>query len=103
MVAAMKWIITNLRNTFKSTAIGVVIPPPKNAEDGMEIRGDLMIQVCELLHVPYVDMREYISISDLGSDTVHLGTGAGKYGAAEASLILRICQYGDTLYPGTTD
>lgn len=103
MVAAMKWIITNLRNTFKSTAIGVVIPPPKNAEDGMEIRGDLMVQVCELLHVPYVDMREYISISDLGSDTVHLGTGAGKYGAAEASLILRICQYGDTLYPGTTD
>ena len=103
MVAVMKWIITNLRNTFKSTAIGVIIPPPKNTEDGMEVRGDLMIQVCELLHVPYVDMREYISISDLGSDTVHLGTGAGKYGAAEASLILRICHYGDTLYPGTTD
>lgn len=103
MVAAMKWIITNLRNTFKSTAIGVIIPPPKGTEDGMKTRGDLMIQVCELLHVPYVDMREYISISDLGSDTVHLGTGAGKYGAAEASLILRICQYGDTLYPGTTD
>lgn len=103
MVAAMKWIITNLRNTFKSTAIGVIIPPPKGTEDGMKNRGDLMIQVCELLHVPYVDMREYISISDLGSDTVHLGTGAGKYGAAEASLILRICHYGDTLYPGTTD
>ena len=103
MVAAMKWIITNLRNTFKNTAIGVIIPPPKNAEDGMKVRGDLMVQVCELLHVPYVDMREYISISDLGSDTVHLGAGAGKYGAAEASLILRICQYGDTLYPGTTD
>ena len=103
MVAAMKWIITNLRNTFKSTAIGVIIPPPKGTEDGMKTRGDLMIQVCELLHVPYVDMREYISISDLGSDTVHLGKGAGKYGAAEASLILRICQYGDTLYPGTTD
>ena len=103
MVAAMKWIITNLRNTFKKTAIGVIIPPPKNTEDGMKTRGDLMIQVCELLHVPYVDMREYISISDLGSDTVHLGKGAGKYGAAEASLILRICQYGDTLYPGTTD
>lgn len=103
MVAAMKWIITNLRNTFKSTAIGVVIPPPKNTEDGMETRGDLMVQVCELLHVPYVDMRQYVSISDLGNDTVHLGTGAGKYGAAEASLILRICQYGDTLYPGTTD
>ena len=102
MVAAMKWIITNLRNTFKSTAIGVIIPPPKGTEDGMKTRGDLMIQVCELLHVPYVDMREYISISDLGSDTVHLGTGAGKYGAAEASLILRICHYGDTLYPGTT-
>ena len=103
MVAAMKWIITNLRNTFKSTAIGVIIPPPKHEEDGMEVRGDLMVQVCELLHVPYVDMREYISISDLGSDTIHLGTGAGKYGAAEASLILRICPYGDTLYPGATD
>lgn len=103
MVAAMKWIITNLRSTFKSTAIGVIIPPPKGTEDGMKTRGDLMIQVCEVLHVPYVDMREYISISDLGSDTVHLGEGAGKYGAAEASLILRICQYGDTLYPGTTD
>ena len=103
MVAVMKWIITNLRNTFKSTAIGVIIPPPKNTEDGMDNRGDLMVQVCELLHVPYVDMREYISISDLGGDTVHLGTGAGKYGAAEASLILRICHYGDTLYPGTTD
>lgn len=103
MVAAMKWIITNLRNTFKSTAIGVIIPPPKGTEDGMKTRGDLMIQVCELLHVPYVDMRQYVSISDLDSDTVHLGTGAGKYGAAEASLILRICPYGDTLYPGTTN
>ena len=47
---------------------------------GMKIRGDLMVQVCELLHVPYVDMREYISISDLGGDHVHLGTGDGKYG-----------------------
>lgn len=103
MVAAMKWIITNLRTTFKNTAIGVIIPPPKNAEDGMKVRGDLMVQVCELLHVPYVDMREYISISDLGGDHVHLGTGAGKYGAAEASLIMRICQYGDTLYPGNSE
>lgn len=103
MIAAMKWVITNLRNTFKSTTIGVIIPPPKHAEDGMEVRGNLMVQVCELLHVPYVDMREYISISDLGSDHIHLGTGAGKYGAAEASLILRICQYGDTLYPGNSE
>lgn len=103
MVAAMKWIITNLRNAFKNTSIGVIIPPPKNTEDGMQTRGDLMIQVCELLHVPYVDMRQYISISDLGGDTVHLGTGAGKYGAAEASLIMRICQYGDTLYPGNSE
>lgn len=103
MVAAMKWIITNLRNTFKNTSIGVIIPPPKNTEDGMKTKGDLMIQVCELLHVPFVDMRQYVSISDLGSDTVHLGTGAGKYGAAEASLIMRICQYGDTLYPGNSE
>ena len=103
MVAAMKWIITNLRNTFKSTAIGVIIPPPKGTEDGMKTRGDLMVQVCELLHVPYVDMREYISISDLNSDATHLGSGSRKYGAAEASLILRICPYGDTLYPGATD
>lgn len=103
MVAAMKWIITNLRNTFKNTSIGVIIPPPKNTEDGMKTKGDLMIQVCELLHVPFVDMRQYVSISDLGGDTVHLGTGAGKYGAAEASLIMRICQYGDTLYPGNSE
>lgn len=103
MVAAMKWIITNLRNTFKNTSVGVIIPPPKNTDDGIKIKGDLMIQVCELLHVPYVDMREYISISDLGGDHVHLGTGAGKYGTAEASLIMRICQYGDTLYPGTIE
>lgn len=103
MVAAMKWIITNLRNTFKNTSIGVIIPPPKNTEDGMKTKGDLMVQVCELLHVPFVDMRQYVSISDLGSDTVHLGTGAGKYGAVEASLILRICQYGDTLYPDNSE
>ena len=103
MVAAMKWIITNLRNTFKNTAIGIIIPPPKGTEGGMKTRGDLMIQVCELLHVPYVDMRQYVSISDLGGDAVHLGTGANKYGAAEASLIMRICPYGDTLYPGTTN
>ena len=69
----------------------------------MKTKGDLMIQVCELLHVPFVDMRQYVSISDLGGDTVHLGTGAGKYGAAEASLIMRICQYGDTLYPGNSE
>lgn len=100
MVAAMKWIITNLHNTFKKTAIGVIIPPPKNTEDGMKEKGDLMIQVCEQLHVPYKDMRNYISISDLGSDAVHLGTGSDKYGAAEASLVLDICPYGDTLYPG---
>lgn len=103
MVASMKWIITNLRNTFQKTSIGVIIPPPKNTEDGMKERGDLMIQVCELLHVPYVDMRQYISISDLGGDKVHLGTGSNKYGSAEASLILRICHYGDTLYPGTNN
>lgn len=103
MVAAMKWIITNLRNTFKNTSIGVIIPPPKNTDDGMKIKGDLMIQVCKLLHVPYVDMREYISISDLDGDQVHLGTGAGKYGAAEANLIMRICQYGDALYPGNSE
>lgn len=103
MVAAMKWIITNLRSTFKKTAIGVIIPPPKNTEDGMKEKGDLMIQVCEQLHVPYKDMRNYISISDLGSDAIHLGTGADKYGAAEASFILDICPYGDILYPGTTD
>lgn len=32
------------------------------------------------------------------------GSGTpGKDGAAEASLIMRICQYGDTLYPGNSE
>lgn len=98
MVAAMKWCITQLRTTFPKSAIGIVIPPPKFTDEGMKERGDLMIQVCELLHVPYVDMRRYLSIADIGGDQVHLGAGgAVKYGAAEAKLILEICPYGDPL------
>ena len=54
-----------------------------------------MIEVCQLLHVPYVDMRERLTVEDLQTDGVHLGAGgAAKYGAAEAELILRICPYG---------
>ena len=97
MVAAMKWCITQLRNTFKKTAIGVIIPPPKNTNDGMKEKGDLMIQVCEQMHVPYADMRKYLSIDDMSSDGVHLGYGKNKYGAVEAKLILDICPYGDPL------
>lgn len=97
MVAAMKWCITQLRTTFRYSAIGVIIPPPKNSNEGMKERGDLMIQVCQLLHVPYVDMREYLSMDDMASDGVHLGYGANKYGAAEAKLILDICPYSDPL------
>lgn len=94
MVAAMKWCITQLRTTFRYSAIGVIIPPPKNSNEGMKTRGDLMISVCEQLHVPYVDMRKYLSMDDMSSDGVHLGYGADKYGTAEAKLILEICPYG---------
>lgn len=97
MVSAMKWCITQLRTTFRYSAIGVIIPPPKTTNEGMKEKGDLMIDVCKLLHVPYVDMREYLSMDDMGSDGVHLGYGAIKYGAAEAKLILDICPYGDPL------
>lgn len=97
MVAAMKWCINQLRTTFRYSAIGVIIPPPKNTNEGMKEKGDLMIEVCKLLHVPYVDMREYLSMDDMSSDLVHLGYGANKYGAAEAKLILDICPYGEPL------
>lgn len=97
MVAAMKWCINQLRTTFRYSAIGIIIPPPKNANEGMKEKGDLMIEVCKQLHVPYVDMRKYLSMDDMSSDGVHLGYGADKYGAAEAKLILDICPYGDPL------
>lgn len=97
MVGAMKWCINQLRTTFRYSTIGIIIPPPKNTNDGMKEKGDLMIEVCKLLHVPYVDMREYLSMDDMSSDGVHLGYGANKYGAAEAKLILDICPYGEPL------
>lgn len=98
MVGAMKWCITQLRTTFPKSAIGIIIPPPKNTNDGMKEKGDLMIQVCEQMRVPYVDMRMYLSMSDISSDLVHLGTGGVvKYGSAEAKLILDICPYGEPL------
>lgn len=98
MVAAMKWCITQLRTAFPNSAVGVIIPPPKHTDEGMKERGDLMVDVCHLLHVPYVDMREHLTVNDLGADKIHLGTGgAVKYGAAEAELILRICPYGAAL------
>jgi lysophospholipase L1-like esterase len=98
MAAAMKWCITQLRTAFPKSAVGLIIPPPKNTNDGMKDRGDLMIEVCRLLHVPYVDMRERLTVADLQADGVHLAPGgANKYGAAEAELILRICPYGEVL------
>lgn len=94
MVAAMKWCIGQLRAAFPRSAIGIIIPPPVYTNDGMQARGDLMIEVCQLLHVPYVDMRQRLTVEDLQADGVHLGAGgAAKYGAAEAELILRICPY----------
>lgn len=97
MVSAMKWCINQLRQTFRYSAIGIIIPPPKTTNEGMKEKGDLMIQVCEQLHVPYVDMRKLLSMDDMSGDGIHLGYGANKYGAAEAKLILDICPYGDPL------
>ena len=97
MVSAMKWCISQLRTTFRYSAIGVIIPPPKGTNEGMKEKGDLMIQVCEQMHVPYKDMRKYLSMDDMSGDTVHLGYGADKYGSAEAQLILDICPYGEPL------
>lgn len=98
MVSAMRWCIKHLREAFPKSAIGIIIPPPKLTNDGMKARGDLMIAVCELEHVPYVDMRQRLTVADLAEDGVHLApAGARKYGAAEAELILRICPYGDPL------
>lgn len=98
MVAAMKWCITQLRAAFPLSAIGIIIPPPKHTNGGMAARGDLMIEVCNLLHVPYTDMRTVLDISQMASDGIHLNQhSASKYGAAEAELILRICPYGEAL------
>lgn len=98
MAAAMKWCIGQLRTAFPKSSIGIIIPPPTYTNGGMKERGDLMIEVCQLLHVPYVDMRERLTVEDLQADGVHLTAGgAAKYGAAEAELILRICPYGEAL------
>lgn len=94
---AMKWCIEQLRATFPKSAIGIVIPPPKMSETDMDAQADIMIQLCEKLHVPYIDMRKYLSIVDMSSDLVHLGYGIEKYGSAEAKLILDICPYGEPL------
>ena len=97
MVGAMKWCVTQLRETFRKSAIGIIIPPPKVQLNAIDEKADLMIEVCELLHVPYVDMRNYVSFDDLQSDKVHLGYGTNKYGSAEAKLIIDICPYGEPL------
>ena len=98
MVAAMKWCITQLRTVFPKSAIGVIIPPPRYTNEDLDPKADLMVQVCELLCVPYVDMRKVISIEEMMGDNVHLdGDSALKYGAAEAKLILDICPYGDPI------
>lgn len=98
LVAAMKWCITQLRTAFPKSAIGIIIPPPRFTNEGLNARADLMIRVCEQLHVPYVDMRKVLTIEEMMSDNVHLDSDSAlKYGAAEAKLILDICPYGDPL------
>lgn len=99
---AMKWCIEQLRTTFPNTAVGVIIPPPSsNQGTSLDEKANTMIEVCESMNVPYVDMRKYISTGDL-SDGTHLSTsGSKKYGAAEAKLILDICLYSDTLSQST--
>ena len=95
---AMKWCIEQLRTAFPSSAIGVIIPPPSsNQGTSLDEKANAMIEVCEKMNVPYADMRNYISTSDL-SDGTHLNTGGSKkYGCAEAKLILDICPYGEPL------
>ena len=98
LVAAMKWCIGQLRAAFPKSAIGIIIPPPRYTNEGLNTLADLMVQVCQLLHVPYTDMREVLDISQMMSDGVHLNQhSAPKYGAAEAELILRICPQGEPL------
>ena len=94
----MKWCIEQLRTAFPSSAIGVIIPPPSsNQGTSLDEKANAMIEVCEKMNVPYADMRNYISTSDL-SDGTHLNTGGSKkYGCAEAKLILDICPYGEPL------
>ena len=95
---AMKWCIEQLRTAFPNTVIGVIVPPPSsNQGTSLDEKANAMINVCEKMNVPYVDMRKYIFTSDL-SDGTHLNTGgAKKYGCAEAKLILDICPYGEPL------
>lgn len=98
MVAAMKWCVGQIRAAFPKTAIGVIIPPPSYTNEQLDPKADLMVQVCELLCVPYVDMRKVLTIEEMMSDNVHLDSDSAlKYGAAEAELILRICSYGPAL------
>lgn len=95
---AMKWCIEQLRTAFPNTVVGVIVPPPSsNQGTSLDEKADAMIDVCEKMNVPYVDMRKYISTKDL-SDGTHLNvSGSKKYGSAEAKLILDICPYGEPL------
>lgn len=95
---AMKWCLEQLRTTFPNTVVGVIIPPPSSNQGTLlDEKANAMIKVCEKMNVPYIDMRKYISTSDL-SDGTHLNVGGSKkYGTAEAKLILDICPYGDPL------
>lgn len=98
MVAAMKWCVGQIRTAFPKTAIGIIIPPPSYTNELLDPKADLMVQVCELLCVPYMDMRKVLTIEEMMGDNVHLDSDSAlKYGAAEAELILRICSYGPAL------
>lgn len=101
MVAVMKWAINSIRETYPFTGLGIIIPPDGASAMSGGSKADLMIEVCKLMRVPYLDLYYSSNIiannnvsGGLGNDQVHLYTyGRNRYASALGQFIEKICPY----------
>lgn len=99
MVAVMKWAINTIRSNFPDAGLGILIPPEGVSGMNGDTKADLMIDVCKLMRVPYLDMYyggNIIQNNDvtggLGSDQVHLYRyGRDRYASALLPFVQRLC------------
>ena len=101
MVAVMKWAINSIREKFPFTQLGIIIPPDGASAMHGGDKANLMIEVCKLMRVPYLDLYYASNIiannnisGGLGSDQVHLYTyGRNRYASALGQFVERLCPY----------
>lgn len=101
MVSVMKWAINSIRQAYPFTGLGIIIPPEGVSGMYGGEKANLMIEVCKLMRVPYLDLfygANIIQNNDitggLSVDQVHLSMyGMNRYASALGKFIERICPY----------